>query len=489
MATSALRVEESSLLPQLSGGLSDETPALEVRASYKDVLIGTRLLSSAASRKRFGGSGGLDRRNRYLIGESAEADAPAPSEVIGGRDLPLVARWGAGFLVNVTPQMTGDVAVGGKVYRLADYLAGRGTNFTLPPDGQARIQCGAMSFQLAHTVCEKPLPKRWLAWRWAEQKFTLGSFLALGVLLLLSFAIPPDGAAVSDDLIGMRRAVILSPVIPTVPKPAPEVLANKPSQDPGNSDRAQAGASGQLGDKNPRRTSGALSLKGDGRDVHVGQTKQDAKADILNRGILGILNGARSSPFNSIFGRGSAAGDASETVLGTLAAGEVAGAYGAGGLGITGSGWSGGGGGLDTIGLGNQYHTVGGTYGTGRGVGDLRPRRPHGPIVTPGMVTTTHGSLDKEIIRRVVHLHMNEVKYCYDQELVRKAGLEGRLSVQFVISPVGQVLTSVVQSSTLGNVYVEKCVTDAVKRWPFPKPQQGGIAIVSYPFNFVAGNE
>ena len=112
MATSALRVEESSVLPHLTGGLSDETPALEVRASYNDVLIGTRLLSPAAS--RFGGSGRLDRRNRYLIGESAEADAPAASEVIGGRDLPLVARWGAGFLVNVTPQMTGDVAVAGK---------------------------------------------------------------------------------------------------------------------------------------------------------------------------------------------------------------------------------------------------------------------------------------------------------------------------------------------------------------------------------------
>ena len=107
--------------------------------------------------------------------------------------------------------------------------------------------------------------------------------------------------------------------------------------------------------------------------------------------------------------------------------------------------------------------------------------------MTTGIVTT-RGSLDKEIIRRVVRLHMNEVKYCYDQELVRKAGIEGRLSVQFVISPFGQVLSSVMQSSTMGNVHVEKCVVDAVKRWEFPKPVGGGIAIVSYPFNFVAGS-
>ncbi len=488
MDTSALRVEDPSLPPPWTVGPSEETPALEVRASYNGVLIGTRLLSPAASRKHLGAFGGLDRGSRYLIGESAEADAPAASEVIGGPDLPLVARWGAGFLVNVTPQMTGDVAVGGKVYRLTDYLAGRGSNFTLPPDGQARIQCGAMSFQLAHTACEKPLPKRLVAWRWAEQKFTLGAFLALGVLLLLSFAIPPDGAAVSDDLIGMRRAILLSPVIPSVPAKVPEVLANKPSHDPGNTGEAQARDSGQLGDRNSRRNNGAFALKRTGKDIQLGQTKEDAKADILNRGILGILGSTKNSPFSSIFGSGIAAGTDEENVLGNLVGSEIAGSYAPGGLGVMGTGPGGGGTGLRTIGLGDQYHTVGRNYGPGHGVGDLVARRPRGPTITPGIVTTTHGSLDKEIIRRVVHLHMNEVKYCYDQELVRKAGLEGRLSVQFVISPAGQVLSSVVQSSTLANVYVEKCVTDAVKRWPFPKPQQGGIAIVSYPFNFVAGS-
>jgi TonB family protein len=488
MATSALRVEEPSLLPQLPSGRLEDTPALEVCASYHGVLIGTRLLSPDQSRKHLGGLGRLDRSSRYLIGESAEADAPAAREVIGGPDLPLVARWGAGFLVNVTPQMTGDVAVGGKVYRLADYLAGRGSNFTLPPDGRARIECGAMSFQLAHTVCEKPLHKRWLAWRWAEQKFTLGSFLALGVLLLLSFAVPPDGAAVSDDLIGVRRAMLLSPVIPPVPKDTAQIPANKPSHDPGSTGRAQAGDPGRLGDKNARRTNGAYALKRNGEEVHLGQTKADAKADILNRGILGILSSTTNSAFNSIFGHGIAAGSDEENVLGNLVGSEIAGSYAPGGLGVTGTGPGGGGSGLPTIGLGDQYHTVGRNYGPGHGVGDLLPRRPRGPMITSGFVTTNHGSLDKEIIRRVVRLHMNEVKYCYDKELVRKAGLEGRLSVQFVISPVGQVVTSVVQSSTLGNVSVEKCVTDAVRRWSFPKPQQGGIAIVSYPFNFVAGS-
>jgi TonB family protein len=98
------------------------------------------------------------------------------------------------------------------------------------------------------------------------------------------------------------------------------------------------------------------------------------------------------------------------------------------------------------------------------------------------------GSLDKEIIRRVIRLHMNEVKYCYEMELTRKSGLEGRVTVRFVVAALGQVLSSVVQSSTLNNPRVEKCVADAVHRWEFPKPVGGGIVIVSYPFNFVSAS-
>ena len=92
------------------------------------------------------------------------------------------------------------------------------------------------------------------------------------------------------------------------------------------------------------------------------------------------------------------------------------------------------------------------------------------------------GSLDKEIIRRVIRRHINEVKYCYEQELVKTPELQGRIAVQFTIAATGQVVTSVMQSSSVGNRRVENCVVQAVRRWEFPKPQGGGIVIVSYPF-------
>jgi TonB family protein len=486
MNTAASKIDVRSDHPLTPGPYLDERPALEVQARYKGILIGTRFLSEEMPAKRRRRPQGLDPQTNYVIGQSPRADAPAACELLGSTELPLVSRWREGFLVNVTPQMTGDVAVGGKVYRLADYLAGRGHNFTLPANAQARIDCGDMSFRLDHTTRAEPLPKRWVTWRWAEHKFTLASFLGLGLFLLMIFTVPPEGMSVSGDLMGMSRTIIPFTIKAPEPEKLPEILTNRTDKGPGEAGGAHIGESGKMGDPNSKKPMGAYSIAGDRKDTHLG--KAEAAADVLNQGILGVLRSTQASKFADIFGRDLAVGDAQENILGNLVGDQFAGGWGTGGWGVTGTGAGGGGMHLATIGMGN-FNTLGRDgYGHKPGIGGLGPRTAHKlPTITSG-ITTVRGSLDKEIIRRVVRLHMNEVKYCYDQELVRKAGIEGRVSIQFVISPMGQVLSSVLQSSTMGNVSVEKCVVDAVKRWEFPKPVGGGIAIVAYPFNFVAGS-
>ena len=97
-------------------------------------------------------------------------------------------------------------------------------------------------------------------------------------------------------------------------------------------------------------------------------------------------------------------------------------------------------------------------------------------------IANVRGSLDKEIIRRIIRRHVNEVKYCYEQELTKQPDLGGRIMVQFTIAASGQVIASVLQNSTMGNARVENCTVQAVRRWEFPKPLGGGIVIVSYPF-------
>jgi hypothetical protein len=482
MYPSTQRIEERPTYPPRS---ADGPSTLQVRALYRGTVIGTRLLGDAPTSRRFGSRRAAMREASYLIGTSPGADAPAASEIVGRDELPLVSRWGAGFLVNVTPGMTGDVAVGGKVYKLADYLAGRGHNFELPANGRARIDCGAMSFCLDHTERAERLPRRWFTWRWSENKFTLGSVLALGLFVLMIFAIPPEGMSVSGDLERMSRMVIPFTVAAPKPEDIPEILKQKANQGAGEAGKLAAGDPGKLGDKTSKKTNGKAAVKGDGKDMHVGAPM--TADQIRNTGLLGVITSAMNSKFAGIFGYDTAVGSAKEDILGNLIGTEFANAYGSGGLGPMGSGAGGGGEGQLTMGPSLHFGTVGPGYGHGPGVGALARREiKRLPSITTGIVTT-RGSLDKEIIRRVVRLHMNEVKYCYDKELVTKPRLEGRISVQFVISPVGQVISSVLNSSTMNNLRVEKCVVDAVKRWGFPKPTGGGIAIVAYPFNFVAG--
>jgi TonB family protein len=117
----------------------------------------------------------------------------------------------------------------------------------------------------------------------------------------------------------------------------------------------------------------------------------------------------------------------------------------------------------------------------------LGGRRVRAPDVIPGLAEV-HGSLDREIVHAVMRRHISEVKYCYETELTAQADLSGRLKVQVTIAATGEVIASVLQSSTMGNFHVENCVVHAARRWKFPEPTGGGIVIVSYPFNFTPGS-
>jgi len=111
-----------------------------------------------------------------------------------------------------------------------------------------------------------------------------------------------------------------------------------------------------------------------------------------------------------------------------------------------------------------------------------------GPLtISPGKSEVT-GSLSKEIIRRVIRRNINAVRYCYEKELIKNPALSGKLIVNFIIAADGRVQQARIDSSTIGNKQVEKCIIYAVRRFKFPKPQGGGVVRVNYPFIFKSGN-
>jgi Ca-activated chloride channel family protein len=146
----------------------------------------------------------------------------------------------------------------------------------------------------------------------------------------------------------------------------------------------------------------------------------------------------------------------------------------------------GGGYGQGTIGLGSLGtigHGGGGGTGSGygRGAAGIGGRSNSASNVRSGSAMVK-GALSKEVIRRIVHRHINEVKFCYERELSKQPALSGRVSIKFIIKADGTVQMAAVADSTIGSPVVENCIAEAVRRWAFPVPEGGGSVIVTYPF-------
>jgi hypothetical protein len=95
---------------------------------------------------------------------------------------------------------------------------------------------------------------------------------------------------------------------------------------------------------------------------------------------------------------------------------------------------------------------------------------------------TVKGPLDKDIIRRIVRAHINEVRHGYNKGLQNNPELSGRVEIEFVIDGKGKVAVASVASTTLEDETVAECTAKAVKRWKFPKPKGGDEVVVQYPF-------
>jgi metallo-beta-lactamase class B len=101
-------------------------------------------------------------------------------------------------------------------------------------------------------------------------------------------------------------------------------------------------------------------------------------------------------------------------------------------------------------------------------------------VLAPG--TKIQGNPDKEIIRRIIRRHINEVKSCYERELVTKPSLFGTIKVDFTIGATGDVLAASRGSSTMNDRELEDCTVAALRTWRFPKPLGGVTVKVTYPF-------
>lgn len=183
---------------------------------------------------------------------------------------------------------------------------------------------------------------------------------------------------------------------------------------------------------------------------------------------------------------GEGLGGELKSAMGGLQGKEAGEALGLRGLGTRGSGPGGGGLALSSVGLGKLGTAgrggggVGGT-GYGQAAASIGTKKDRDVEIKSGKVLI-RGSLSKDIIRRVIQKHINQVRYCYEKRLQVAPGLFGKVGTKFVIDAMGSVSSAQVVDSTLNDREVERCITNKIRTWRFPQPKGGGIVEVKYPF-------
>lgn len=103
--------------------------------------------------------------------------------------------------------------------------------------------------------------------------------------------------------------------------------------------------------------------------------------------------------------------------------------------------------------------------------------------------TMVLGSMDPDVIRRILRENIPQFRYCYQKELDRRGGnkVSGTVGLLFTIGASGHVSKAGVDSSNLPT-NVKGCVVRVLRGIKFPRPMGGGTVDVKQPFNFYPEN-
>jgi outer membrane biosynthesis protein TonB len=109
-------------------------------------------------------------------------------------------------------------------------------------------------------------------------------------------------------------------------------------------------------------------------------------------------------------------------------------------------------------------------------------------ILTAGIPaeTVVLGSMDPDVIRRILRDHLPQFRSCYQRELDRSAGqkVDGVIPIIFTIGASGSVSAAAVSGASQLSSGVKGCVVNVIKGIQFPRPQGGGTVEVKQPLNF-----
>lgn len=105
--------------------------------------------------------------------------------------------------------------------------------------------------------------------------------------------------------------------------------------------------------------------------------------------------------------------------------------------------------------------------------------------------TVVLGSMDPELLRKILQEYLPQFRHCYQQELMAASkDIKGVIDLDFQISPDGRVSRADIKAkdarfSNKGT----NCMANVLRIIEFPKPKGGGVVDVRQPLNFFAETE
>ncbi len=342
----------------------------------------------------------------------------------------------------------------------------------LPARGVAVLGSGTLALRVRRVPIAARVAAEPTDWRGMLGASVAALLLIVGMKFLAG-NVPPPRIGGDAEVIRPRPLVVRTSPKPPDPMALPEQTSKAQGRkDPGKAVARHQGVEGQAGNKTaPRRAARA-------------ERARDERSVVASTGLLKALGMGKGA--SDVFGVALEKG--TRDAMGHLTGPKVGDARGDGGMGLKSLGGTGGGGDGSGLGLARiGTNGIGGglaSYGDGKG--GLRGKAEADIGLGPGRPQVV-GSIDPELIRKVVHEHRAQIRTCYETQLNAKPDLAGKLVSAWTIDPGGTVTEAHTQESTLHDRTVEQCVASRIKTWRFPIPKGGGEVFVTYPFIFTPG--
>ena len=434
----------------------------------------------------------------FTIGEEPSCHFIVPTEMLNHETkVPLVELRGAEISVLPLLGSRGKVVAASEKetpFDFVDDISPHDNRSISLARGELLEMClGCWMFRVRYTDCPRLAPMKTTI-NWTSSYYLGFSAVLHGVFLLLIALVPPDAAGLTlqaDESSNIYLDIFLSAREASSPDITRGTEVGSGGDVAGGNGKRANQLEGQAGSRDARRTNRRRGTKKLPSVAELTRAKNAVKE--RNQNQLGILSHlSHDGLFSSSLKQQLASGPDPENLIGALRGDKIGANYGNGGLGVVGVGRGGGGDATLNIGMDWREHFSGarssgrGGIDSGMGPGTRLRSRSNRSEVRVRMGAVVKGSIPKGVIRRIVRGHKQQIRFCYEQGLRRRPDLSGRVAVRFVISGRGVVINSTVLDTSLGDPGVEKCITDAVRRFVFPKPEDGGVVLVTYPFSLTA---